>query len=251
MNAFKDGVVLITGAASGIGAAVATRLANSGARKLILVDRDEERVRDFAFTLPCERALIVGDVADPQLWQSADLTGLSHAVVNAGIASAGPIDTLELDEWRRVMTVNLDGAFLTIQAAMRAIGSSGGGSIVATASAAGVKAERGIAAYAASKAGVIQLARVAAQEGAARGIRVNVIAPGGVQTPIWDAVPMFADRAVQIGRDAAFAEMAAMATPLKRYAKPEEIAAQIAFLLSDDCATVTGTVFISDGGYTA
>jgi len=251
MQQFKDAVALVTGAASGIGAAVATRLANNGARKLILVDRDEDPVHDFAFSLPCERALVIGDVADPQLWRGADLTGLTHAVVNAGIASAGPIDTIELDEWRRVMAVNLDGAFLTLQAAMRAIGSTGGGSIVVTASAAGVKAERGIAAYAASKAGVIQLARVAAQEGAAQNVRVNVIAPGGVETPIWDAVPMFADRAAEVGRDAAFAEMAAMATPLKRYAKPEEIAGQIAFLLSDECATVTGTIFVSDGGYTA
>jgi NAD(P)-dependent dehydrogenase (short-subunit alcohol dehydrogenase family) len=134
---------------------------------------------------------------------------------------------------------------------MRAIASNGaGGSIVVTASAAGVKAERGIAAYAASKAGAIQLARVAAKEGAERKIRVNVIAPGGVETPIWDAVPIFADRAAEIGREAAFAELAAMATPLKRYAQPDEIAAQIAFLLSDDCATVTGSVFVSDGGYT-
>jgi NAD(P)-dependent dehydrogenase (short-subunit alcohol dehydrogenase family) len=133
---------------------------------------------------------------------------------------------------------------------MRAIRTTGGGSIVITASAAGVKAERGIAAYASSKAAVIQLARVAAKEGSWDGIRVNAIAPGGVETPIWDAIPMFADRAAEIGREAAFAEMAAMATPLKRYAQPEEIAGQIAFLLSDECATVTGTVFVSDGGYT-
>jgi NAD(P)-dependent dehydrogenase (short-subunit alcohol dehydrogenase family) len=246
---FDNKIILITGAASGIGAAVATRLANSGARKLILVDRNEERVRDFAFGLPCERAVVIGDVADPELWRAADLTGLTHAVVNAGIASAGPIDAMSFDEWRRVMSVNLDGAFLTLRAAMKAI-SSCGGSIVVTASAAGLKAERGIGAYAASKAGVIQLARVAAKEGADQNIRVNVIAPGGVETPIWDAVPMFAERAAEIGREPAFAEMAAMATPLKRYAKPEEIAAQIAFLMSDECATVTGTVFVSDGGYT-
>jgi 2-keto-3-deoxy-L-fuconate dehydrogenase len=247
---FDNQTILITGAGSGIGAAMATRLANSGARKLILVDRDEERVRDFAFSLPCERSLFIGDVADPSLWRTADLTGLTHAVVNAGVASTGPIDGFDFDEWRRVMSVNLDGAFLTIQASMRAIRSTGGGSIVVTASAAGIKAERGIAAYAASKAGVIQLARVAAKEAAADGIRVNVIAPGGVETPIWDAVPMFADRANEVGREAAFADMAAMATPLRRYAKPDEIAAQIAFLLSADCASVTGTVFVSDGGYT-
>jgi 2-keto-3-deoxy-L-fuconate dehydrogenase len=250
MQPFTDAIALITGAGSGIGAAVATRLANSGARKLILVDKEEERVRDFAFSLPCERAVMIGDVADPSLWQETDLTGLTHAVVNAGIASAGAIDSLDLGEWRRVMAVNLDGAFLTLQSAMQAIRSTGGGAIVLTASAAGIKAEPGIAAYAASKAGAIQLARVAAKEGAPHGVRVNVIAPGGVETAIWDDVPMFADRALEIGREAAFAEMASLATPLKRYAKPEEIAAQIAFLLSDDCATVTGSVLVSDGGYT-
>jgi NAD(P)-dependent dehydrogenase (short-subunit alcohol dehydrogenase family) len=125
----------------------------------------------------------------------------------------------------------------------------GGGSIVAVASAAGIKAVPAIAAYGSSKAAVIQLFRIAAREAAERDIRVNVIAPGGVETPIWDGVPMFADRAAQIGRAEAFAEMAAMATPLKRYAKPEEIAEQIAFLLSDACRSVTGTVFVSDGGY--
>jgi 2-keto-3-deoxy-L-fuconate dehydrogenase len=250
MQPFKDAVALITGAGSGIGAAVATRLAKSGARKLILVDRAETRVHDFAFTLACARAVVVGDVADPALWAEADLTGLTHAVVNAGIATTGLIESLAFEDWRRVMTVNLDGAFLTLQAALRAIRSTGAGSIVVTASAAGVKAEQGIAAYAASKAALIQLSRVAAKEAAADGIRVNVIAPGGVETPIWDEIPMFAERAEAVGRDAAFAEMAAMATPLKRYAKPEEIAAQVAFLLSDDCRTVTGTVFVSDGGYT-
>src|SRR5215469_2948472 len=187
MQQLKDAVALITGAASGIGAAVATRIANSGARKLILVDRNENDLHDFAFSLPCERALIIGDVADPALWRGADLTGLTNAVVNAGIASAGPIESLELEEWRRIMSVNLDGAFLTLQAAMRAIRSTGGGSIVLTASASGVKAERNTAAYASSKAGVIHLGRVAAKEGASDGIRVNVIAPGGVETPIWNS----------------------------------------------------------------
>lgn len=250
MRPFTDGIILVTGAGSGIGAAVATLLANSGARKLILVDNEEDRVRDFAFSLPCERGLLIGDVADPALWEEADLTGLTHAVVNAGISGAAPIDALDFGEWRNIMAVNLDGAFLTLQAAMRAIRSAGGGAIVVTASAAGIRAEPGVAAYAASKAGVIQLARVAAKEGAPQGIRVNVIAPGGVETPIWDAVPMFADRAVEIGREAAFAEMAAVGTPLGRYAQPDEIAQQITFLLSDACANVTGAVLVSDGGYT-
>ncbi len=135
-----------------------------------------------------------------------------------------------------------------LRAALRAM--ADGGAIVAVASAAGVKPEVGTAAYGASKAALIHLTKVAAKEGAPRRIRVNAIAPAGVETPVWDAVPMFADRVTAIGRDAAFAELAAMGTPLGRYAKADEIAAQIAFLLSDDAATITGSVLLSDGGYT-
>ena len=240
-------VTLVTGAASGIGLATATLLADT-AERLILVDRDADALARVA--LPCTVDLLPGDVADEDFWESAApyLGGLNHAVVNAGVAGAGAIAGLDFAEWRRILSVNLDGAFLTLRAAMRAM--TGGGAIVATASAAGIKAEPGIAAYAASKAGLIQLVRVAAKEGAARRLRVNAIAPAGVETPVWDAVPMFATRAAEIGRDAAFAELAAMGTPLGRYARPEETARQVAFLLSDDAALMTGSVLVSDGGYT-
>ena len=126
MPDFTQAIVLITGAASGIGAATATRLAEAGARKLILLDRDEDRLRDFAFTLPCERQIKIGDVADAQLWEREDLTGLTHAVVNAGIGEGGAIADMAFADWRRVMAVNLDGAFLTLQAAMRAMRDTGG-----------------------------------------------------------------------------------------------------------------------------
>jgi len=240
-------VTLVTGAASGIGLATATLLADT-AERLILVDRDADALARVA--LPCTVDLLPGDVADEDFWESAApyLGGLTHAVVNAGVAGAGAIVGLDFAEWRRILSVNLDGAFLTLRAAMRAI--DGAGAIVAVASAAGIKAEPGIAAYAASKAGLIQLVRVAAKEGAARRLRVNAIAPAGVETPVWDAVPMFATRAAEIGRDAAFAELAAMGTPLGRYARPEETARQVAFLLSDDAALMTGSVLVSDGGYT-
>jgi NAD(P)-dependent dehydrogenase (short-subunit alcohol dehydrogenase family) len=95
---------------------------------------------------------------------------------------------------------------------------------------------------------LIQLAKVAAKESAARRIRVNVIAPGGTETPMWES-DEFNARAAEIGRDEAFAEIAEHGTPLGRFAKPKEIAGQIAFLLSEAAATITGSVLVSDGGY--
>lgn len=243
---FQGRNILITGAASGIGLASAELLAREGAGRLVLADRDAAALARVE--CGCELVRLAGDVADEQFWESAELGPIDHAVVNAGVSGAGPIAGLEFAEWRRILSVNLDGAFLSLRAVLRTI--RDGGSIVTVASAAGIKAEPGIGAYAASKAGLIQLTRVAAKEAAPRRVRVNAIAPGGVETPIWDAVPMFADRAEEIGREAAFDEMAGFATPLKRYAKPAEIAEQIAFLLSDHAATITGAVLTSDGGYT-
>lgn len=246
---FTGRTALITGAASGIGAACARFLAAHGAAALILTDLDRAGLE--ALELPCATTRIPGDVADPAHWEAVaeHLQELDHAVLNAGVASGGPIAELDFAEWRRVLGINLDGAFLSLRASLRALRS--GGSIVLTASISGIKAEPGTAAYGASKAGVIQLMKVAAKEGASRGIRVNAIAPGGVDTPIWDQAPFFRDLVAQHGGDraAALDAMARMATPLGRYASADEIAAQMGFLLSDAAATITGTVLASDGGY--
>lgn len=237
--------ILVTGAGSGIGLATARRLAELGARRLLLADRGTERLQ--AAAIGAEVELLAGDVGDPALWANADLGELDHAVVNAGVTGVGRVSELSFADWREVMSTNLDGAFLTLQAALRSM--RDGGSIVCVASAASFKAEQGIGAYAASKAGLLQLARVAAKESASRGIRVNVMAPGGVETPMWDG-PEFSARAAEIGRGAAFREIASHGTPLGRFNTPEEIATQIAFLLSNDaCGNVTGSVFVSDGGY--
>lgn len=232
---FVNRTALVTGHASGIGAATATLLAAEGA-EIVGIDLSQGQ-----------------DVADPELWASLtdQLARLDLAVVNAGIATAAALADLDFADWRRTLSVNLDGAMLSVQAAIRAMTRHGrGGAIVITASIAGLKAEPGTAAYAASKAGVIQLARVAAKEGAPHGIRVNAIAPGGVDTPIWDAMPFFEAMVAEHGsRTAAIAAMAAMATPLGRYADAAETARQIAFLLSDDASTITGAVLTADGGY--
>jgi len=170
-------------------------------------------------------------------------------VLNAGIAGGGLLPQTTLQDWRRVMAVNLDGAFLSLRSALRLIADNG--SIVLTASVAGLKGEPGAASYAVSKAAVIQLAKVAAKEFAPRGIRINAIAPGGVDTPIWDDLDFFKGLVAQTGsREAAIAAMAKVSSPLGRYATADEIAAQVGFLLSDAAATITGTVLVSDGGYT-
>lgn len=246
---FTGKIVLVTGAASGIGAACGRFLAAHGTAALVLTDIDEAALA--ALELTCETTRVAGDVADPAHWEQVapHLDGLDLAVLNAGVASGGPIAELDFAEWRRVLGINLDGAFLSLQAAMRAM--RDGGSIVLTASISGLKAETGTAAYGASKAGVIQLAKVAAKEAAPRGVRVNAIAPGGVDTPMWDQTPFFRDLVAQHAGDrvAALEAMAKMATPLGRYASADEIARQIGFLLSDAAATITGAVLTSDGGY--
>ena len=255
-------VALITGAASGIGLATARRL-RAEVDGLVLVDRNAEALealQDEFLDEDGQSSVMLAyelDVADAASWpvleeQVAEIYGgIDRLVVNAGVAAGAPVVETAFEDWRRVMSVNLDGAFLSLQAGLRLMRKGGrGGSAVVVASVAGLKPEPGIAAYAASKAGVIQLARVAAKEHAAEKIRVNVMAPGGVETPIWRDAPFFQDLVRSAGGERqAFDQMAAMATPLGRFADPDEIAGQIVFLLSEASAPMTGAVLVSDGGY--
>lgn len=254
MSFAADQVALVTGAASGIGAATVRHLAEAGVGRFVLVDRDAAGLEALRGELAAEAITRAHDVADEAAWATTEAAigerfgGIDFAVVNAGVASGGPtIAELDFAEWRRVLSVNLDGAFLTLRTAMRLM--RAGGAVAAVSSAAGVKAEPGIAAYAASKAALVQLVKVAAREGAAQGIRVNAILPGGVETPVWRGMPLFDALVAEQGSErAAFDAMAAMATPLKRYATADEIAALIATLLSSP--TMTGSALLVDGGYT-
>ena len=121
MSRFANRHILVTGAASGIGLATAQHLAAEGARRLVLVDRDAAALA--AIDLPCTLDLLPGDVADEAFWDTAApyLAGIDGAVVNAGVAGAGVIADLDFAEWRRILSVNLDGAFLTLRAALRAM----------------------------------------------------------------------------------------------------------------------------------
>jgi 2-keto-3-deoxy-L-fuconate dehydrogenase len=253
-------VALVTGAASGIGAATAQQLARADIGGLALVDRDVAGLQAVAGTLRLPEAhllLCAQDVVDEAAWEAtASQVGerfgrLDLAVVNAGVAGGGTIVDRTFADWRHILATNLDGAFLTLRASMRLmLQGRRGGAIVVVASAAAVKAEIGTSAYGASKAGVVQLARVAAKEGAGDRIRVNSVLPGGVITPLWRTVPFFQDLVAQQGsEEAAFAALAGMATPLGRYATAEEVAAQIVWLLSDRSATMTGSAVLIDGGY--
>ena len=215
---FSGRTALVTGAASGIGAACAKLLSDRGAAKLILVDVDGDGLA--ALDLDCEVERVTGSVADESMWDALEpkLEGLDHAVVNAGVGAGGPIADLSFREWRRVMDVNLDGAFLTLRASLRAITKAGkGGSIVITSSSTGIKPVPGVGPYGTSKAAVAHMARIAAMENASTNIRVNAIAPGGVDTAIWESGDDFNRSAAANGRAETIKRMS-KATPLARAA---------------------------------
>jgi NAD(P)-dependent dehydrogenase (short-subunit alcohol dehydrogenase family) len=249
---FEGRVALVTGAASGIGAACAKALAARGCTKLFLNDVNADGIKDLDLPEACEIVPVIGSVADEAMWDALEpqLEGLDHAVVNAGVGGFGAIADLDLAEWRRVMDINLDGAFLTLRSALRSIRANGkqaGGSVVITGSSTGIKPVPGIGPYGPAKAAVAHMARIAAMENAAAKIRVNAIAPGGVDTAIWETGGDFNRSVETMGRDKTIARMA-KTTPLARFATSEEIAKTILYMLNDP--NMTGHVLVSDGGFT-
>lgn len=247
---FTGRTALITGAASGIGKACAEWLDAHGIGEIIAIDLDAAGLD--ALDLTCQLRRIRGDVSDPALWErvEADLDRLDHAHVNAGVANGGALADLDFAEWRRIMTVNLDGVFLGLRAALRIMRKhTTGKSIVLTSSVVGVKPTAMTGAYGASKAAVAHLAQIAAAEHLQDGIRINAVAPGRVDTPIWTKTDQFRHLAAEHGHEEALRIAGGQVGGDHAFAAAGELAGQIGFLLSDAAANITGTVLVSDGGY--
>ncbi len=241
--------ILVTGAAGGIGSATSLYLAGLGAT-VIAADRDE------AVEVTRDAILAAGGTADCLTFNVADLASVeaaSEAVkarhgaldgvfANAGMSYERPaLDHTEAD-WRTVMGVNLDGVFWTVKSFCRSMISAGRGAVVMTASIAGVKAVRPElhVGYDVSKAGVAHMSRVLAAEWAKSGVRVNALGPGYTDTVML----------AEVGRtQPAVMKQWLEDTPTGRLIKPEEIAAGVAFLLSDAASGITGQLLMIDGGY--
>jgi 3(or 17)beta-hydroxysteroid dehydrogenase len=258
MARMKGKVALVTGAASGIGAATAALLADEGAQVVATdIEPSGERVAAHARQRGGEALFMRHDVADEESWRAVvartiDVFGKLDAVVNnAGIAHARSLAEMTLDEWHHVLAVNLDGVFLGLKHGILAMRRSGGGSIVNVSSVSGLVGTPGAAAYSASKGGVRSLTKTAALECAKDKIRVNSIHPGGVKTPIWQKAEWWGGFVEQVGGVESAWKTLTTGTPMGRLADAEEIAQAILWLSSDEASFVTGTELVVDGGFTA
>lgn len=253
-------VAIVTGGASGIGAACAETLAREGAR-VVISDIDDPRGTALAaqITAAGQDAIYLShDVTDEARWQQ--VVGeierrhgrLDILVANAGIGIMTPsIVDMSLADWRRQTAVNLDGVFLSVKHCLPLMRKSGGGAVVMTSSIAGLRGSATLAGYCATKGGVRLFAKAIAMECASRGdgIRVNTVHPGVIDTPIWGKIRpdlMAGGRNAPIDIE----EMGRRQAPLGRVGKPQDIANGVLFLASDAASYITGTELVIDGGMT-
>ncbi|MFB5676802.1 SDR family NAD(P)-dependent oxidoreductase [Paenibacillus terreus] len=244
MGKLQDKVALITGGASGIGAATARLFVAEGA-KVVLVDLNEDKGKAFEAELKALNAdalFIKANITSEEevahiFKQAVEAFGKVDIVFNnAGIGRVHSSHDLDYAEWRNTVNVDLDGVFLVAREAIREMLRTGGGTIVNTASMYGWVGSPGSAAYNAAKGGVVNLTRSLALEYAGQNIRINALCPGFIDTPI---IPEESKQ-----------ELAAI-TPMKRLGQADEMATAVLFLASDDSSYMTGSSLIVDGGYTA
>ena len=246
---FEDSAAIVTGAASGLGRAIALQLGSEGARVACL-DLAAEAAASTAAQIAGGGGDAAGyevDIADPAsvgkaLASAATECGRPSLLINcAGTGKFAHSHEMPLAEWSRIIAVNLTGTFIVSQAVLRYMLEAGGGSIVNIASSAGLKGQAYGAAYCASKGGIIQLTRALADEYLTRGIRINAVAPGFMDTPSTDAF--------RVPEGASQRAMAKMITPLGK-SSPEEVANVVVFIASSEARYMTGSVISIDGGLT-
>jgi meso-butanediol dehydrogenase / (S,S)-butanediol dehydrogenase / diacetyl reductase len=245
-NRFDEKIVLITGAASGIGAAVARRFAAEGAR-VVLGDVNESAGTALAAELgECAefQPVDVSVCERVEHWIGSAITRCGRIDVlcnNAGIGSYGKTPDVPPELWRRVLETDLFSVFYACRAAIPHLRAGGGGSIVNTASISGLGGDYGLSAYNAAKGALVNYTRTLAIDHARDGIRVNAVCPGPIDTPLLGH--LIARRTITTAYE--------QVIPMGRIGRAEEVAAAIAFLASDEASYITGAMLVVDGGITA
>jgi NAD(P)-dependent dehydrogenase (short-subunit alcohol dehydrogenase family) len=243
-------VAIVTGGASGIGAACARTLAREGARVLV-TDLDPA---GEALAEETGGAFVRHDVTDEAGWPGVirmaeeRFGGLHILVANAGIGIMGAVIEMSLADWRRQMAINVDGVFLSVKHAIPAMARAGGGSIILMSSVAGLRGSAGLAGYSATKGAVRLFAKSVALEcaQAGNGVRVNSVHPGIIDTPIWGKLPAGGANS-KLDANAIAAEQ----VPIGQAGQAQDIANGVLFLASDAAGHMTGSELVIDGGMTA